>query len=65
MTAFFLMIQKLSSTYHFQTFGGMGVELMADSSISSMRMLATTGLTGPATHSTSVDMFSDVVLYMK
>ena len=45
-TSSFVMIQKLSSTYRFQILGGRDELLIADSSISSMQRLATTGLTG-------------------
>ena len=46
VTPFFLMTQKLSSTYRFQILGATGDALIADSSISSMQRLGTTGLTG-------------------
>ena len=45
-TSFFPMMQKLSSTYLFQVLGRTDEILIADSSISSMQRLATTGLTG-------------------
>ena len=45
-TSSFPMMQKLSSTYLFQIFGGTDELLIADSSISSIQRLATTGLTG-------------------
>ena len=45
-TSSFPMMQKLSSTYLFQIFVGTDELLIADSSISSMQRLATTGLTG-------------------
>ena len=44
-TPSFPMMQKLSSTYHFQILGERDELLIADSSISSMQRLATTGLT--------------------
>jgi len=46
LTAFLLIIQKLSSTYRFYTLGVTGVVLIAISSIASIPKLATTGLTG-------------------
>ena len=50
-TAFFVMIEKLSSTNCFQVLGGAKVVLMAISSIFSMQIFATTGLTGlPIAH---------------
>ena len=40
-----LLMTKLSSTYLFQTFGGTMELIRAESSITSMQRLATTGLT--------------------
>ena len=45
-----LMMTKLSSTYLFQTFGGTVELIRAESSITSMQRLATTGLTGHYRH---------------
>ena len=42
----FPVMQKISSTYLFQILGGTDELLFADSLISSMQRLATTGLTG-------------------
>ena len=45
-----LMMTKLSSTYLLQTFGGTVELIRAESSITSMQRLATTGLTGHYRH---------------
>ena len=50
-------------SYRFQNFGETVVALIAVFSISSMRRLATTGLT--ATHSTTVDLIVDGVIINK
>ena len=44
--AFFLIIEKLSSTNRFQVLGSTGVVSITVSSNFSMQMFATTGLTG-------------------
>ena len=58
-TASLLIMQKLWSTYRFQTFGGTGVVSIADCFISVIH-----GADG-ATHNTTVDLFLDGIIVNK
>ena len=63
-TSSFPMMQQLSSTYLFQILGGTGELLIADSWISSMQRLATTGADRTA-HQTAMDLFVNSVIEHK
>ena len=63
-TSFFLMMQKLSSTYLFQILGGTDELLIADSSISSITKIGRNGA-DRTTHRTAMDLFVNSVIEHK